>query len=123
MEIYSKHHIDRIVNISKRAHVVCKCRISETGFSLGSGDVRIDGYRLIIGEKANEAQNFTNRFPRLMPRQDHVGYRNRASIDERISRYAFLMFKLNDGVEGRSGALGLRAPKEHRQSSPAPVSE
>ena len=60
---------------------------------------------LVPGHELQKAQDFPERFARLVPGQNHVRHRYGAGVDEWIARHAAFALQLHDGVEWIAGRL------------------
>jgi hypothetical protein len=91
MEVDAERVVHGVVEHTEGFHVIGEGGVAKAGPLLRSGHVLVDHDRGVVGSEPHEAENFTQYLARLMSGQDDVGHRDRAGIDEGVSRNAMLI--------------------------------
>src|SRR5580658_6577173 len=98
MEIDAKYEVHRILENAKGFHVIGQSAVAKSGSLFRRGHSLIDRNRGIACQKPHESEDFAKCLARVMVGEDQISDHNRAGIDEGVTRYAALIFQLNDGV-------------------------
>ncbi len=112
VEIGAQHMLGRVIELAEGAHEIGERHIAETGGGLGLRDIAVNDDLVVIGEIAQEAQDFADQLLRRMAGEDEIGNGDGAGIDEGIARFALLGLELDDGIEGGARGLATDAPPD-----------
>jgi hypothetical protein len=105
MEVDAEGVVHGVVEHTEGFHVIGEGGVAKTGPLLRSRHFLVNHDRGVVIGEPHEAENLTQHLARLMSGQDDVGDRDRAGIDEGVSRNAVLVFELDDRVKWTAGGL------------------